>query len=94
MTISDFKKIMQNTESTSVWLTTPSGNNFSVDKNSYQIAIDLDFAPHEGSEFIFATRDNKTEVIKLSATRDKSMSNALTFFGSYEDGIVLEGEIH
>ena len=93
MTISDFEEIIQNTESTSVWLITPSGNNCLVDKNSYQIAIDLDFNLHEDDEFIFATRDDKTGAIKVSATRDKSMSNALTLEGSYEEGIVLEGRI-
>ena len=94
MTISDFKVIMQNTESTSVWLMTPSGNNCAVDENSYQIAIDLDLDLHEDGEFIFATRDNKTGVIKLSATRDVSMGNALTWEGSYEEGVVFEGRIY
>ena len=94
MTILEFKELIQNSKSTSVWLMTPSGGNCSVDKDSHQIAIELDFDLCEDGDFIFATRDTKTGVIKLSATRDKAMSNALTFFDSYEDGIVLEGEIY
>ena len=94
MTILDFKKLIQNSDSTSVWLMTSSGGNCSVDKNSYQIAIVLDFDLCEDGDFIFATRDTKTGEIKLCATRNKAMSNALTFFDSYADGIVLKGEIY
>ena len=92
MTVLDFRKLIQNSKSTCVWLMIPSGGNCSVDKNSYQIAVELDLDLCEDGDFIFATRDANTGEIKLRATRDSAMGNALTFHGSYEEGIVLEGE--
>lgn len=94
MTVSEFKNEIQNARSESIWIKTPSGNNYPISQESYIIAVGFDCDRHDDGEYVFVVHDSTTGDYKLDATNDVAKSAALHVFGSYPEGIVLEGEVY
>lgn len=94
MTVSSLKDIIQESTSTSVWIMTPQGNNAQISEPSHKIAVDLDLDGAENSDYLIAIKDRATGNVCLRATKDKAKDESIDVFGSYPDGIVLEGNIY
>ena len=94
MTLSDLKNLMQNSISSAVWIMTPNGNHAQISGSSYKIAVELDYDGAKDDDYLVAIKDRTSGNVCLRATKNKSMDKAVAIFGSYPDGIVLQGNIH
>lgn len=94
MTVSDLKDLIQKSDSESVWIMTPQGNNAQVHEPSHKIAVDLDLDCAEDSDYLVAIKDKATGNVCLRATKDKAIDVLTGVCGSYSEGVVLEGNIH
>lgn len=94
MTVHEFKELIQGATSYSVWIMASSGNNFPVKGETYAIVVDFDLNSCNDCDYLVAVYDKSTGNVVLRTTSDDAKSAALTVYDSYEDGIVLEGEVY
>lgn len=94
MTVSDLKDVIQKSDSESVWIMTPQGNNAQVHEPLHKIAVGLDLDGAENSDYLVAIKGKTTGNVFLRATKDKAMDELMAVYDSNSYGVVLEGNIY
>ena len=94
MTVSEFRNVIQNAESISIWIVTPRGIRHLICQETYEITVGFDRDRRDDGGYVFASRDSTTGDVKLQVTKDVAKSTALNVSDSYLEGIVLEGDVY